>query len=183
MRSSSALAAAICLWSAGHALADDMPATLQARLLSNALGYVRNLAAQSSGPTKVAILSQGPGDSPSREARALAAALKNDTGALSSVFISFREGPELAKALTDAGPTVVYLAPDLDEQAIRAALEACSHLHVLTTTGQSTHVRWGVVMGFIIQEGSPKILINLAQAKKQNLDISSKLLALAVIVD
>ena len=53
----------------------------------------------------------------------------------------------------------------------------------VTVSGVSEHVRLGVVLGFSLVEAHPKVLVNLKQAHKQNIEFHNGFLRHADIVD
>jgi hypothetical protein len=63
-----------------------------------------------------------------------------------------------------------------------AVAKALAGVDVLTVGATAAHAERGAVVGFDLEEGSPKIVANLAQAKAQNVAFRSELLKLARIV-
>ncbi|MFX9089437.1 YfiR family protein, partial [Acinetobacter baumannii] len=76
---------------------------------------------------------------------------------------------------------IVYLAPGLenDTPAIATALNG---LDVLSVGASGAHAKQGAVVAFDLEEGKPKIVVNLGQAKSQHVALRSEVLSLARIV-
>jgi len=56
-------------------------------------------------------------------------------------------------------------------------------MRVLTAGAMTEYVSEGIVLGFDLVSGRPKILVHLEQARKQNVVLTAQLLKLAVIVE
>jgi hypothetical protein len=54
---------------------------------------------------------------------------------------------------------------------------------ILTAAAMADYVSNGAVIGFDVVSGRPRILVHLAQARRQNVDLTAQVLKLAVIVE
>jgi hypothetical protein len=72
---------------------------------------------------------------------------------------------------------VVYVTPDFDSE-LDALGRALGGVDVLTVSAVPDYVSRGVVLGFELVSGKPKILLDLPQAKRQNVDFSAAVLRL-----
>lgn len=77
---------------------------------------------------------------------------------------------------------IVYLAPGLGEQipAIRQALDGVS---ILSVAAVAAEVPKGIVLGFDLVSGKPKIVVHLGQAKRQDVAFRAELLKLARVLE
>lgn len=76
---------------------------------------------------------------------------------------------------------VLYVSTGLRRE-IPAIAEALTGLSILSVGADARYVPKGMVMGFDLVGGRPKILVHLEQAKAQNVKLRSSLLSLAEIV-
>lgn len=183
----SRLAATCALLCATAAAADELPVSLQVQLLSKMSTYVSNFAPKGATTVKVFVVHPGSKDAPSRGAQALSGALGTTTKlgpyAAEVVLVPYVDGKKLEAAVTADKPQVVYLAPELDAKATGEIVEAVSSGTTLTISGVADHVKLGAVLGFSLVEARPRVLINLKQARRQNIVFLSGLVSHSVVVD
>ena len=53
----------------------------------------------------------------------------------------------------------------------------------MTVGAVGSYVKGGIVLGFDLVSGKPKLLVNLTQARRQHVDLSSSVLKLAEITE
>lgn len=181
------LAVTCALFWATVAAADDLPVNLQVQLLSKMSTYVSNFAPKGASSVKVYVVHPGTKDAPSRGAQALNGAL-GTTGKLGAytaevVLVPWENGKKLEAAIAADKPQVVYLAPELDAKATGELVEAVSSSSALMISGVADHVKQGAVLGFSLVEARPRVLINLKQARRQNIVFLSGLVSHSVVVD
>lgn len=75
----------------------------------------------------------------------------------------------------------MLLTPGFEDEleAIRLALEG---VNVLSVGSVARYVAKGTVLGFDVVAGRPKILVNLRQAKRQNVNFDSELLKISTVI-
>lgn len=180
-----ALAALIGAWERS-ALADDMkvPAPLQAQFLSKVAAYDRGFRKRVGERVHVLILT----NQRSLQSRRVAGFLKTALSQLPNIGgvqhdvdeRSFDTASNLVAACRAQGVAVLYLTSGLDDwiEPIRSALES---MPILTVAADPEYVSRGIILGFDLVAGRPKILIHLGQAQKQGIDFSSELLKLAKV--
>jgi hypothetical protein len=169
------------------ALADApaVPGELQAALVSKVSRYDRNFRARAGGLVRVAIvLKRG-----SARSEASAMVMKEAFGSLDDFgglphqvsVLPYDSAEMLVKHVRDQRLSVIYVTPTFDSEVgrIRAAMAG---LDVLTVGATEEYVREGVVLGFELASGKPKMLLNLAQAKRQNVDFKVDVLKLMKVV-
>lgn len=167
-------------------LADEatVPVALQAELVAKVASYDRNLAARAGDRVHVLILVNAKSDASNSFAKHMTSALGgvDKIGGLPHDETTAPFGG--AKALADTCRTkhiaIVYLAPGLTDEvpAIRSALEG---VNVLSVAADAAEVPKGIVLGFDLVSGKPKIVVHLGQAKKQEVAFKAELLKLAKV--
>lgn len=76
---------------------------------------------------------------------------------------------------------VVYFTPGFEDdlEGVRAAL---STVNVLSVASSADYVPRGIVLGFELESGKPKIVINLGQARLQGVNFPPDLLGLMRVI-
>jgi hypothetical protein len=169
------------------ALAEEIavPVRAQVELLAKVASYDRNFRARSGPEAKVLILVQRGNAESLREGGLLMdeIAQVSTIGGLPArpTIVHFTTPQALAEVVRDRRAAIVFLSTGLSEQtaAIGAAL---SGVDVLSAGLTAAYAQAGVVLAFELQSGRPKIVINLAQARKQNVVFSPELLKLARVI-
>jgi len=145
----------------GYAESSGLPASVQAELMGKLAGYDRNFAARAALEVKGAL------------------SRLSTVGALphEEQVVNFSNAGALADAVRSRKAAIVYFGPGFDKQlpAIRGAF---SSLDVLTIGSVPDYVPNGIVLGFDLVSGHPKLLINVDQAKKQQVSIPASVLKL-----
>jgi hypothetical protein len=160
---------------------DAVPAEIQAELLSKLVTYDRNFAARVGDTVRVLIVIKR--DRPrsqlsAAEMRSALAHVDRIGGLPHQETVVPYEGAEgLAARCRSDRVAAVYLTPGFDDdiERIRAAL---SNVSVLSVGAVPGYVPEGVVLGFELESGKPKILINLEQARLQSVNFPADLLRL-----
>lgn len=158
-----------------------MPVSLQAELLAKVAGYDRRLPARAGDVVHVLIVTR-PGDADSaRIAAQMELALKgrSDIGGLphDEATAAYAGASTLGQTVRMRRISIVYLTPGLRDEigAIARALEGVS---VLSVASAAEYVPKGVVLGFDLVSGKPKLTVNLTQAKKQDVAFRAEVLKL-----
>jgi hypothetical protein len=163
------------------AQASAVPADIQAELIAKLETYDRTFAARA-GPVAHVLIVVRPGNSKSELSAADARAALGRVERLGGLphqesVVPFAGAEALAARCRSEQAAVVYFTPGFDDDldAVRAALSTVS---VLTVASTADYVPRGVVLGFELESGKPKILINLEQAKLQGVSFPADLLRL-----
>jgi len=167
-----------------RALAEAMPVPvgLQAELMTKIVAYDGNLQARAGGKVRVRILTSG------RDAASLAVAAEL-TSALAAMptiaglpheetTVAYADAPSLARACTAEQFSIVYLTPGFSAEQMSAMTQALDGVSVMTVTAEPRLVPLGAVLGFDLVAGKPKLLVNLTQARRQHVELSSNVLEL-----
>ncbi len=179
----SVLLAAVALLTPRPTLADSasVPADLQAELLAKLSAYDRNFAARA-GPVAAVLILVRSGNARSTLSGAV---MKSELAKLErigglphrEVVAPFESAAGVAARIRSERVAIVYVTPGLEEHApeIRKALTG---LDVLSVSAVPSAVPEGIVLGFELVSGKPKILHNLTQAKLQSVNFKADVLKL-----
>jgi hypothetical protein len=158
-----------------------VPAGLQAELLAKLAAYDRNYEARAGGKAHVLIVTKAG------EPRSTlhAAVMKSELGKLERIgglphreSTTHYEGPAaLAKRCKSESVDIVYLTPGLEKE-VAELNKTLSGLDLLSVSAVPESVPDGIVLGFELVSGKPKILLNLTQAKRQNVHFKADVLKL-----
>jgi hypothetical protein len=170
------------------ARADDVPVPveLQATLLAKVAAYDRNLAARSGDRVRILLVGK-PSDPTSmpfvrQMAQALAAVGVFGKLPHEEEIVEYKSADDLAQKCRTGRISIVYLGPGFhnDIEALRTVFESMSILTVTATPGE---VPRGIVLGFDLVYGKPKLVLHLGQARKQKIDLVAEVLKMMRIVD
>lgn len=163
-----------------------MPVALQAELVAKVASYDRNLPARAGDRVHVLIVVNAKSDASTSFAKSMSSALGgvDKIGGLphDEVTAPFGGAKALADACRSKHISIVYLAPGLGDEVpgIRSALEG---VNVLSVTADPGEVSKGIVLGFDLVSGKPKIVVHLGQAKRQEVSFKAELLKLAKVLE
>jgi len=158
-----------------------VPAGAHAELLAKLVSFDRNFSARAGGKAVILIAAMG-GDAESMSAALeLKAAFSRlpTVGNLphEEVILTYSNAAALAQAVRSKRAALVYLGPGFDKQ-IASIRDALSSLDVLSVGGVPAYVPGGIVLGFDLVSGRPKLLIQVVQARKQNVAFPASVLSL-----
>jgi hypothetical protein len=173
--------ALVCSSSPVRAQASAVPADIQAELIAKLETYDRNFAARA-GPVAHVLIVVRPGSSKSELSAADTRAALGRIDKLGGLphqesVVPYAGADALAARCRSEQAAVVYVTPGFDDdvEAMRSALASVS---VLTVGSTADYVPRGIVLGFELESGKPKIVINLEQAKAQSVNFPADLLRL-----
>jgi hypothetical protein len=168
--------------------ADLVPVPLdrQAELLARVAAYDRNMAARAGDRVRV-LLVMNESDSESvglvKRMEAAMSSLPEIAGLAHEERVApFKTAADLAAQCRSQRITIVYLGSGLGDKipAIRGALDG---VDVLSVAAVPEYVESGIVLGFDILSGKPKLLVHLTQARRQHVDLRAELLKLARVFE
>jgi hypothetical protein len=170
----------------GNAELVSVPLERQAELLARVAGYDRNMSARALGRVQVLILANQMDPESIGVAKRMEAALKS-IPEIAGLFhddrvVLFSSAADLARQCRAQHIAIVYLGSGFanDVPAIRDALDG---VDVLTVAAVPDYVELGIVLGFDVLSGRPKLLVHLAQARRQHVDLRADLLKLAKVFE
>jgi len=180
------LAALVVLSRSGWGDGIAAPVTLQAELLVKVAEYDKNFSARAGERARVLLVTKaGNADSANvnqQMANALGrfdeiAGLPHD-----EMIITYPGATELGRICRDRHIAIVYFAPGFsnDVESIRNALNG---VDVLSVGGVPDYVRNGIVLGFDVVSGRPKLLFNLTQARLQRVALAAAVLKLMTVYE
>jgi hypothetical protein len=162
-----------------HAEEVPVPVALQAELLAKVAGYDKNLPARAGEKVHIALLEKSGNADSARVVAQMASAL-DPIGPIADlphdqVVVRWAGAAALATLIHEKHVAIVFVSPGFSEEigAIRAALDG---IDVLTVSAVPDHVPRGIVLGFDLMSGKPKLLVNLTQARKQNVALKAQVL-------
>jgi uncharacterized protein DUF4154 len=95
--------------------------------------------------------------------------------------IEFVSPPELARTCRERQPAIVYLAPGLSD-AVPSIADALAGHDLISVSASPGDVQRGIVLGFDVLSGKPKLVVNLPRARSQNVAFKPELLRLARVI-
>jgi hypothetical protein len=175
------VAVALVLTSRGNAQSMSVPTDAQAELLAKLAGFDRNFATRA-GSRALIFLVEMPGSAESaRAALEMKAALSRipKVGDLphEERLVTFTNASALADLVRTQKAAIVYFGPGFQKE-VPAIREAFSAISVLTVGAMSDYVPSGIVLGFDLVSGRPKLLIHIVQARRQSVAFPASVLNL-----
>lgn len=170
------------------ARAEDVgvPVGLQAELLAKVAAYDKNLPARAGARLHVLILCKPHIPDSSRVAAQMQKALEpvaTIAGLPRETRIAAYTTPEeLATTCRSKRVAIVYLTPGFDGD-IAAVAKVLQGVDVLTAAAVAGYVPRGIVLGFDLVSGKPKLVVNLAQARLQKVAFKADVLKLMKIYE
>jgi len=158
-----------------------VPPATQAALLSKVASFDRNYAARAGQRAVVLVVKTASDKESAHDATGIAAALAEVPSIgnvpLEVTVVSYRSAPLLAELVRTRRAAIVYLGTGFSSE-VPAIRDALSQVSVLTFAAVPEDVPRGVVLGVDLISGRPKLLVNLAQAQKQQVAFPASVLNL-----
>jgi hypothetical protein len=102
--------------------------------------------------------------------------------AFSATRVGFTATPSAAEDCKKLRAGVVCLTPGLREPTSRVMRELEGQ-RALTVATLADDVALGCVLGFAVRSGKPRVLVNLARARQQEIDFRADFLRMAEVVE
>jgi hypothetical protein len=164
---------------------DRVPARLQAELLAKVAAYDGKFLARARGRALVLVVVAPHVADSERFGAQIRAELAKQVriGGVEHMddVVELRSPAELARICRERQPAIVYLAPALSD-AVPSIAEALAGLDLLSVSALASDVQRGAVLGFDVLSGKPKLVVNLARARLQNVAFKPDLLRLARVI-
>ena len=164
----------------GSAQSAQLPVAVQADLMVKVAGFDRNFRARA-GDRVIVILAAADDSASMRAAVEMKAALSRVPRIADlpheEHIITSTSPAAIASAARDRRAAIVYFAPGFSSH-IPAIREAFSSLNVLTVGAVPEYVPAGIVLGFDLVSGHPKLLVHVLQARKQQVAFPASVLNL-----
>ena len=168
----------------GGAQSMQVPSVVQAGLIAKVAGFDRNFSARA-GSKVIILLAAMPNDA---ESMHTALEMKGALSRIAKVgdlpheeqIVVLSSATALAETVRARKAAIVYLGSGFAKQ-ISPIREAFSGLNVLTIGAIPEYVPSGIVLGFDLVSGRPKLLVHIAQARKQQVSFPASVLNLMKI--
>lgn len=174
------------LWPhATFAVEPEVPLRLQVDLLNRVLPYDRNLATRVHNGLVVAVLTD-PTDPDSTRIGAHVLAEFHGRSTLGGVRpqsarLSFSGTQATVDECRRRNVGVLYVTPGV-RVPIASLARALEGLDVLTVAAIPEQVRQGLVLGFAVRSGKPRLLVNLTQARVHHVNFRADFLRMVEVV-
>jgi hypothetical protein len=167
-----------------HAEPAELPAVVQARLLSKIPSYEQGFRQRAGTRAMVIILTVPNSPESARATSRLAAALLNEptVGGLphASLPFEYTNADALKRQVLASAASIVYVTPGL-ELWLETICSTLEPLGVMTIAPVPEYVERCVSVGFDFVGGRPKLLVHLNHAQRAGLRFKSALLSLAKV--
>ncbi len=163
-----------------------VPIGLQTELIAKVAGYDRHYLARAGAKAHVLIVSKaGDPDSvkAANQAKAALGALQEIAGLPhEEASITYSGAKALVDEIAKQSAAIVYISSGLSNELAGIA-DALTGKDVLTVAAIAGDVPKGVVLGFDLVSGKPKLLVHLTQARKQNAAFRAEALKLMKVYE
>jgi hypothetical protein len=166
---------------ASRAQATRVPGDMQVELLAKLVGYDRNFKARSGDTVRLAILVKPRSAESEMAANVVKAAMGriDRIGGLphQETVWAYDSAASVANRCRSEHVTIVYVSDGFDDELddLRSALTG---VDVLTVAAVPEYVPRGLVLGFALEGGKSRMLLNYGQAKLQGIAFASGVLKL-----
>lgn len=165
------------------ALEPDVPMRLQVDLLNRVIPYDRNFGSRVHGELTVAVVTDDNDTDSMRTGAQLIATLDGRATLggfrLRVVQHNFTDVAMLTQKCRQSQAGIVYVTPGIRVDTVASALTG---LGVLSVGMLPDQVKAGLVLGFGVRSGKPRLLVNLSQARRQQVDFRADFLRMAEVV-
>ncbi len=177
----------LCLCGVRQVRADDVavPIPMQVQLLASVADYDKAFAERAKGSVKIVLLTSKDPDS-ARAAAQVRVALRGVSQIAGlpheESIVQFESAAALRDLCRSKGVGVVFVMPGFQKEVadIKRSLDGVSVLSVATV---GAYVQEGVVLGFDVISGKPKLLVNLPQARAQKVAFKAELLKMVKVIE
>jgi hypothetical protein len=170
----------------GHAESVAAPVVLQAELLAKVAEYDRNFSLRAGERARVLLVTQPTNADSVTVAQQMSSALGRLSQIASlphdEIILPYPGAAELARICRDRHVSIVYFGPGFRDDVgdIRDALVG---VDVLSVASVPDYVKEGIVLGFDVVSGHPKLLFNLRQARLQRVALAAAVLKLMTVYE
>jgi hypothetical protein len=159
----------------------SVPTSAQAELIAKLAGFDRNFSARAGAKALILLVAMPENTESMSAALEMKAALSRipKVGDLphEERIVTFSSAAALADLVRTQKAAIIYFGPGFDSQ-IPAIREALSSVNVLSIGAVPGYVPAGIVVGFDLVSGRPKLLVHVVQARKQNVLFPASVLSL-----
>ncbi len=163
---------------------DAVPPAVQAELLAKIPEYDRNFRDVAGERVHVLLLTKKGSAESIRTANLIGAAIAKQAAIAGLphdvTALEYSSAAALARECAKRSVSMLYVGPGFDAE-VDSVCAAVEPLHVRTVTSVPDYAKRCVVVGFRLDAGRPKILVNLAHAQKSDIRYRADLLKLAEV--
>jgi hypothetical protein len=177
----------IGLWLVPSAARADaaVPYPLQAQLTAKVASYDRRFRERNGAKVVTLLVTKRGNVESAQVAQQLKAALAElpTIGDLphQEEIVSYDGADSLLRLVRERKAGIVYLGPGFDGE-IAALRKALASARILTVAAVPDYVASGIVLGFDLVSGKPKLLVHLTAAREQGIEFRSDVLRLMKVV-
>jgi YfiR/HmsC-like len=180
-----ATTASVLVHGAALGVEPEVPARLQVSLLDRVIPFDRNFAVRVHGRLSAVVVVEAADPDSTRAA----AQVLNELNGLSTLGtyplavarLGFTGVQPLVEECKRLQAGIVYFAPGLSTAMERLAA-ALQGARVLTVGALPEHAKNGTVLSFGVRSGKPRVIVNLLQARQQEVDFRADFLRMAEVV-
>jgi hypothetical protein len=163
----------------------EVPIPLQVSLLDRVIPFDRNFHLRAAGQLSLAVLV----DDKNEDSVRIGAQLLNELSAreslgnyrLSATRVAFKSTAGLVEDCRRLKAGVVYVMPGVREATPKLAA-GLRGMRVLTVGSLPEQVPQGLVLGSAVRSGKPRVLVNLSEARQQEVDFRADFLRMVEVV-
>jgi len=164
-----------------------VPISLQMDLLLKVASYDKNLKARAHDKVRVLVLIKRD-DAESGRSAAQALKALSDAEAIEGLPVegtstTYADATSLARVTSENNLSILYVTPGFTESEIDAMARALDGVSVLSAGAVAKYTFRGLVLGFDLAGGKPKLLVHLERAKRQRVELSSSVLKLMRVIE
>ena len=165
----------------------SVPVSLQIDLLLKVASYDKNLRRRAGERVLVAVL-VNPRDADSGRVAAQALAALAEAGEVDGLpvmplSVEYTDAGALSRLADESRVAVLYIAPGFSPVDLDGIAQAFDGRSVLSAGALAKYTERGTVLGFDLVGGKPKLLVHLARAKRQQVELSSAVLKLMRVIE
>jgi uncharacterized membrane protein len=164
----------------------SIPLDLQAQLSAKIVEYVESPPLGGAEQVPIGVLVKARDADSMRAGIELRAAFARVGSSSRRTFdvqiIQWAGAGALVEELAHRKLAIIYLTPGLSAD-LAAVIGAVAHRRVLTIAAVDTYVAEGAILGYELSSGHPRMILNLRQAKSQEVLLRAALMKLARIVE
>ena len=164
-----------------------VPISLQMDLLLKVASYDKNLKARAHDKVRVLVLLKREdaesGRSAAQALKALSEAEAIDGMSVEGTSTTYGDAASLARLTNENNLSILYVTPGFTESEIDAIVRALDGVSVLSAGAVAKYTFRGLVLGFDLAGGKPKLLVHLERAKRQRVELSSSVLKLMRVIE
>jgi hypothetical protein len=187
-RIAAALLLAALLGEAAPARADDLSPRRQALLVLRVLVYDRNLKARARDAVRVAIVFRAGDRRSEEQGEEMAAAMTEVAQQVVAaglpvevLAVPYRDAADFEARLEAAAPTCLYVCDAL-QPVVKVIARAARQRAALAATSSREMVKAGLALGVVRSGLRWLLLVNMAAAREQGVDLDAELLGIAEVI-